>query len=413
MPVRRRISVGDDEVQDSGLRPLNEAVLGSLVKPLEFGWIEYRRCISPCHTRALSERGMGSDQKLSKGSAKPRAPRGAVDRRGLRGAWPRQAHIFIFTTEACEKGTIWRSGRKAIFFRRVGSIAFVGVQFQLCSPRLIVGSLRDLAGDVFYTREELRVMNNVRFDDASKLRKKMFGEKSQSIAQDDSILSRKSTAGSTNQLFSDIINDRDEWDANISLDGIEPFVFLELRDEMVKKRANVRKEIIDFVKANKSDPQGWRLASHSRFHTQWARNIAQEKARALHEVLLDESKHPSKKSEPEKLKEGQDLLDGSIPVRFRDSAPTPSPRRSWAGRRPQRRASICGPSAVSAPVSNLSQLSPSKEVGTPAPDDKAQLQQSTKTFSLSESDDDDDDGGGAPDPSPRSPLFCGLWTSWM
>ena len=220
-------------------------------------------------------------------------------------------------------------------------------------------------------------MNNVRFDDASKSRKKMLGEKIQSITRDDSSLLRKSTAGSTNQLLSQIINDRDEWDANISLDGIEPFVFLELRDEMVKKKANVKKEVIDFVKANRSDPQGWRLASHSRFHTQWARNIAQEKARALHEALLEESKH---EVGAEMLKETH-VLDKSIAaIQIHESAPTPSPRRSWAGRRPQRRASICGPSAASTPVSNLSKLSTLKEVAT-----KGELQQSSKTFSLSES----------------------------
>ncbi|EJK48781.1 hypothetical protein THAOC_32393, partial [Thalassiosira oceanica] len=141
----------------------------------------------------------------------------------------------------------------------------------------------DLADDYFYTREQLRAMNNLRFEDASKLRAKMLKKESHS---DDSVLTRKSATGNTNQLLSDIINDRDEWDTNISLDGIEPFVFLELKEEMVKKKAIVKKEIIDFVKANKSDPQGWRLASHSRFHTQWARGIAQDKARSLHEALV-------------------------------------------------------------------------------------------------------------------------------
>ena len=240
-------------------------------------------------------------------------------------------------------------------------------------------------------------MNNVRFDDASKLRAKMLKKKSQS--QDDSSLIRKSTAtaGGTNQLLSEIISDRDEWDANISLDGIEPFVFLELRDLMVKKKANVKKEIIDFVKANPMDPQGWRLASHSRFHTQWARNIAQEKAKALHDTLT-ESKE--RKTELEELKESQDVIDGSIrAMKSRDSAPTPPPRRIVAGRRPQRRASICGPSSVTASAPNLTHLFSTveksgtvKEAGTPIPTDKAQLQQ---LFCLSESDDDDDDDGGA------------------
>ena len=237
-------------------------------------------------------------------------------------------------------------------------------------------------------------MNNVRFDDASKLRVKMLKKKSQS--QDDSSLIRKSTAtaGGTNQLLSEIISDRDEWDANISLDGIEPFVFLELRDLMVKKKANVKKEIIDFVKANPMDPQGWRLASHSRFHTQWARNIAQEKAKALHDTLT-ESKE--RKTELEELKESQDVIDGSIrAMKSRDSAPTPPPRRIVAGRRPQRRASICGPSSVTASAPNLTHLFSTveksgtvKEAGTPIPTDKALLQQ---LFCLSESDDDDDGG---------------------
>ncbi|EJK76569.1 hypothetical protein THAOC_01663, partial [Thalassiosira oceanica] len=199
----------------------------------------------------------------------------------------------------------------------------------------------DLADDYFYTREQLRAMNNLRFEDASKLRAKMLKKESHSVAHDDSALTRRSAAGSTNQLLSDIINDRDEWDANISLDGIEPFVFLELKEEMVKKKAIVKKEIIDFLKANKSDPQGWRLASHSRFHTQWARGIAQDKARSLHEALVDESKNLTKKTELEKLKESQEIIDGSIrAMRDRGSAPTP-PRRGVAGRRPQRRASVC------------------------------------------------------------------------
>lgn len=250
----------------------------------------------------------------------------------------------------------------------------------------------DLADDVFYTREQLRAMNNLRFEDASKLRAKMLKKESHSAAHDDSVLTRKSTAGSTNQLLSDIINDRDEWDANISLDGIEPFVFLELKDEMVKKKAIVKKEILDFVKVNKSDPQGWRLASHSRFHTQWARSIAQDKARSLHEALVDESKNLTKKTELEKLKESQGIIDGSIrAMRDRDSAPTP-PRRSVAGRRPQRRASVC------AQPSSKGFYSASFSGGTPTPVekvDRAQLQQLTKMFSLSESDgDDDDDGGG-------------------
>ena len=262
-------------------------------------------------------------------------------------------------------------------------------------------------------------MNNVRFDDASKLRAKMLGKNSQSIAQDDSGLLRKSTDGSADELLTRIINDRDEWDDNISLGGIEPFVFLELRDEMVKKKAIAKTEIIDFVKAGDPDPQGWRLAKHSRVHTQWARNIAQEKARALHEVLLDESKHLPKKTELEKLKESQDVLNGSIrAMRNRGSAPKPPPRRSGAGRRPQRRASICGPSSAAAPdLSQLfsmvevgattpaekaptpaekarSQLFSMVEVGAPTPAEKAaeqaQLQQLTRMFSLSDSDDDEE-----------------------
>ena len=247
-------------------------------------------------------------------------------------------------------------------------------------------------------------MNNLRFEDASKLRAKM--RENRGVAHDDCALTRRSGAGnSTTQLLTDIINDRDEWDANISLDGIEPFVFLELKDEMVKKKAIVKKEVLDFVKANKSDPQGWRLASQSRFHTKWARNIAQEKARSLHEALVDESKNLPQKTELEKLKESQDVLNGSIrAMRDRDSGSTqprrPPPRRNVTGRRPQRRASVCGSSSVTASAPNLAELFLADKARTPISVEKVdreQLsQQLTKMFSLSESD-GDDDGGGAPD----------------
>ena len=253
---------------------------------------------------------------------------------------------------------------------------------------------RDLADDVFYNREQLRVMNNLRFEDASKLRAKM--RENRGVAHDDCALTRRSGAGnSITQLLTDIINDRDEWDANISLDGIEPFVFLELKDEMVKKKAIVKKEVLDFVKANKSDPQGWRLASHSRFHTKWARNNAQEKARSLHEALVDESKNLPQKTELEKLKESQEVIDGSIrAMRDRDSGPT-TPRRTPPRRKPQRRASVC------APPTSKGFFSASFSGGTPTPVekvDKARLQQLTKMFSLSESDDDGDgDGDGTPE----------------
>jgi len=62
-----------------------------------------------------------------------------------------------------------------------------------------------------------------------------------------------------------------------------------------------------------------------------------------------------------------------------------------AGRRPQRRASVC------AQPSSKGFYSASFSGGKPTPVEKvnrAQLQQLTKMFSLSESDDDDDSGGG-------------------
>ena len=71
----------------------------------------------------------------------------SVDRRCLRGAWPQrpqQAHGSIRATEACEEGSIWRSGREAVLVRLVSPAVLSDVQIQLVL-RAPLRSYRDLS----------------------------------------------------------------------------------------------------------------------------------------------------------------------------------------------------------------------------------------------------------------------------
>jgi len=68
--------------------------------------------------------------------------------------------------------------------------------------------------------------------------------------------------------------DRDE---GVSIRGIEHFVYPDLQQEMIRRKKEVQREVMDFVRAKRPDPQGWRLAEHSRTYSQWARNVALEK----------------------------------------------------------------------------------------------------------------------------------------
>ncbi|KAL3811625.1 hypothetical protein ACHAXA_006697 [Cyclostephanos tholiformis] len=136
-----------------------------------------------------------------------------------------------------------------------------------------------LADQVFYTRKELAAMGQNRFDDADLLRRQRRldggGDDGQRTV-DDVGTSKKSKDVAIADLLSLALSDEDR-DEDVSIRGIEHFVYPDLQQEMIRRKKTVQREVMDFVRARRPDPQGWRLAEHSRTYSQWARNVALEK----------------------------------------------------------------------------------------------------------------------------------------
>lgn len=139
-----------------------------------------------------------------------------------------------------------------------------------------------LADDVFYTRKELAEMGQSRFDDADILRKQRQLESTTQLttakeqAQDDVGTSIKSNEDLITDLLSQALTDKDS-DPNVSIRGIEHFVYPDLQQEMIRRKRQVQREVMEFVRSKRPDPQGWRLADHSRQYSEWARNVAIQK----------------------------------------------------------------------------------------------------------------------------------------
>lgn len=135
-----------------------------------------------------------------------------------------------------------------------------------------------LAGDVFYSRKELTSMGQSRFDDAAKLRQQrhLDEKKGGSESVDDVGISTKSKTRDIATLLTTALEDEDR-DENVSIRGIEHFVYPDLQQEMIRRKKEVQREVLEFVRSKRPDPQGWRLAQHSRSFSQWARNVALEK----------------------------------------------------------------------------------------------------------------------------------------
>lgn len=137
----------------------------------------------------------------------------------------------------------------------------------------------ELAKDVFYTRAELTAMGQSRFDDAAKVRQKRHlderGGKGKGTV-DDLGMSKRTKAKSIENLLATALEDDDN-DEDVSIRGIEHFVYPDLQQEMIRRKKQVQREVLGFVRSKRPDPQGWRLAEHSRSFSQWARNVALEK----------------------------------------------------------------------------------------------------------------------------------------
>lgn len=130
-----------------------------------------------------------------------------------------------------------------------------------------------LAGDVFYSRKELTAMGQSRFDDAATLRQQRHLDEK---TADDVGLSQRSKGADISTLLTLALEDEDR-DDRVSIRGIEHFVYPGLQQEMIRRKKEVQREVMEFLRNKRPDPQGWRLAQHSRKFSQWARNVALEK----------------------------------------------------------------------------------------------------------------------------------------
>jgi hypothetical protein len=131
--------------------------------------------------------------------------------------------------------------------------------------------------EYWYSKDELKSFNEVRFDEADVLRKER-GIRTSSRNDADDLSSSK-----RDRFIGDkITNALDDVDDSgvISLRGIEHFVYPVLQKEMVRRKKDLKKTVIGYSrdpKIRKLDPQGIKLAEQSAHHSQWARDVATER----------------------------------------------------------------------------------------------------------------------------------------
>lgn len=162
-----------------------------------------------------------------------------------------------------------------------------------------------LADDIFYSRPELTAMGQSRFEDAAKLRQ-------QRESMDDVGISTKSKDTDITGLLAKAFEDEDR-DEDVSIRGIEHFVYPGLQQEMIRKKKEVQKEVMGFVRSKRPDPQGWRLAEHSRSFSQWARDVALQKGMkyCIDNVTVDPEAGICDE-ELKRFQKSQDDLDNSL-----------------------------------------------------------------------------------------------------
>jgi len=151
-------------------------------------------------------------------------------------------------------------------------------------------------------------MGQKRFDDAAKLRQQRRLDES---STDDVNISTKPKFKDISTLLDTALGDADG-DDTVSIRGIEHFVYPDLQQEMIRKKKQVQREVLEFVRSKRPDPQGWRLAQHSRGFSQWARNVALDKGMKyyMNNVAMDPELTLSK-DEHVRVQKSQDELDQS------------------------------------------------------------------------------------------------------
>jgi hypothetical protein len=134
----------------------------------------------------------------------------------------------------------------------------------------------DYFDDYFFNRPEIKAMNDRRFDEADILRKER-GIRTKSRKDADDIEGEIHDHFIGDALTHALDDEKD--DHEISLRGIEHFVWPVLQKEMQVRKNAVRRVVIDWSipKNRKKDPKGLKLAEESAQLSKWARVVATER----------------------------------------------------------------------------------------------------------------------------------------
>lgn len=134
----------------------------------------------------------------------------------------------------------------------------------------------DYFDDYFFNRPEIKAMNDRRFDEADILRKER-GIRTRSRKDADDIEGEIHDHFIGDALTHALDDEKD--DHEISLRGIEHFVWPVLQKEMQVRKNAVRRVVTEWSipKNRKKDPKGLKLAEESAQLSKWARDVATER----------------------------------------------------------------------------------------------------------------------------------------
>lgn len=123
-------------------------------------------------------------------------------------------------------------------------------------------------------------------------------------------ISKKSKDKDIAALLNIALDDPD-LDENVSIRGIEHFVYPDLQQEMIRRKKEQQREVLEFARSPRPDPQGWRLADHSRYFSLWARTVAVEKAMKyrVNNAAVDPEGGTISKDELERMQRSGDELE--------------------------------------------------------------------------------------------------------
>ena len=135
----------------------------------------------------------------------------------------------------------------------------------------------DLEGEYWFSKAELKSFNEVRFDEADVLRKER-GIRTKSRNDADDIEEEEDRNDFIGDALTHALDD-DNDGHEISLRGIEHFVWPVLQKEMVTRKKVLKKVVIEWrLPINRrKDPQGLKLAEDAAKLSEWARDVAKER----------------------------------------------------------------------------------------------------------------------------------------